>query len=220
MDFSWILVAAIPYLIGSIPFGLLLLRFFAKTDIRAIGSGNIGATNVLRSGKKFLALVTLLLDGLKGSIAATLITGIPEKFESGRMAGHPFLEHEIVLSLGLLAIIGHCFPVWLKFKGGKGVATAFGVLIAAVPFAALVAATTWGIVVGFFRISSAGALAAAAIAPLATLLIYGAMPAVITLLITLLIFARHKDNIKRLMTGEEPKIGAKKGSDEPASTQH
>ena len=191
------LALVLSYLLGSIPFGLLLTHIFTDKDLRTIGSGNIGATNVLRTGNKALALATLLLDLAKGALAIILVSML--------------VSSEIsAVIVGLAAILGHCFPVWLKFKGGKGVATAFGVLLAAVPWAGFVAACTWGIVAGFFRISSLAALCAAAIAPLATLLIYGVMPAIITVLITLLIFWRHTDNIKRLLAGEEPKIGQKK----------
>ncbi len=183
----------IAYLIGSIPFGLLLTKIFVKKDLREIGSGNIGATNVLRTGHKGLALATLLLDAAKG-VAAILLLG-----------GN--------LYVGLAAIIGHCFPVWLKFKGGKGVATTFGVLVIALPWVAFVAASTWGMMLGFFRISSLAALSAAAIVPLAALLLYGAVPALITLLIAALVIWRHKENIQRLLAGTEPKIGDKKEKD-------
>ena len=200
----------LPYLVGSIPFGLLLTRLFTKTDIRKIGSGNIGATNVLRTGNKLLALTTLILDAAKGFVflifAKYFLVHIgtrPSSFDN---------ENELLnlLVYGFFAIVGHCFPVWLKFKGGKGVATTFGVLITAVPWAALVAAVTWGVVAAVFRYSSLAALCATAVTPLAVLFIYGSMPALVTLLIAFLVFWRHKDNIKRLIKGEESKIGQKK----------
>lgn len=214
-EFQYMIPFLIAYLLGCIPFGLILTKIFLKKDIREIGSGNIGATNVLRSGHKFIAFMTLVLDGLKGALGVWIIMDIPVALSSS-----PGEIRAMFIIGGLFAILGHCFPVWLKFKGGKGVATAFGVLIAAVPIAALVSAATWGIVAGFFRYSSLAALSAAAIAPLATLLIYGVTPAIITLLITILIFWRHKDNIKRLTAGEESKIGAKKtqGGDDAQSS--
>ncbi|MCB1651299.1 MAG: glycerol-3-phosphate 1-O-acyltransferase PlsY [Alphaproteobacteria bacterium] len=195
------------YLIGSIPFGLLLSKIFGYGDIRKIGSGNIGATNVLRTGNKKLAFITLLLDASKAAVFLLFLQMESTPHSSG--AYDPTI-HVILLLLGFVAILGHCYPVWLKFKGGKGVATALGVLLAAVPMAGLVAVTTWGIVAGFFRYSSLAALSALAITPLATFLIYGGAPALITLLIAALVFWRHKDNIKRLMKGEEPKIRQKK----------
>lgn len=182
------------YLIGSIPFGLLLSKFFGYGDIRKIGSGNIGATNVLRTGNKKLAALTLLLDGLKGFCAVFLLSA-PD-----------FLQ----VSVGLCAIIGHCFPVWLKFKGGKGVATALGVLLAAVPYAGLAACSVWLAAAFLFKISSLAALLAFLVAPLVTLIFYGVTPAFVCALITLLIFMRHRANISRLIKGEEPKIGKKK----------
>ena len=215
-----ILIFAVTYLCGSIPFGLILTKIFAKTDIRTIGSGNIGATNVLRTGNKKLALATLILDVAKGIVPLSLLDQLSYIDDTTGM--------QLVMIGAFGVVIGHCFPVWLKFNGGKGVATAFGVLIAAVPLSALVSAATWGIVAGFFRYSSAAALSAAAIAPLTTLLIYGPMPAVIIFLIAVIVIARHKDNIKRLVAGEETKIGQKsKAAKEPqeegrddASSQH
>lgn len=205
------------YVFGSIPFGLILTKLFLKEDIRKIGSGNIGATNVLRTGHKFLAFLTLLLDASKGAflIVAVYYLSMDHCITmDGNTLCEPLRFNEnqrmMMLILGLGSVIGHCFPVWLQFKGGKGVATTFGILIAAVPWAALIAGCTWGIVAAVFRYSSLAALCAAAVAPLATFLIYGSAPAVLTLIIALLIFWRHKDNIKRLLHGEESKIGKKK----------
>jgi len=188
------------YLMGSIPFGLLLSKLFGKGDIREIGSGNIGATNVLRTGSKGLALATLLLDFAK-SIVPIIVFYQINKIDT---------PHDIAVLIGLFAILGHCFPIWLKFKGGKGVATTFGVLFAAVPWAGFLAAVTWGIVAGFSRYSSLAALSAVALTPLFTFIYYGPAPAIITVLIGLLVFWRHKENIQRLMAGTESKIGSKK----------
>ncbi|MEZ5814874.1 MAG: glycerol-3-phosphate 1-O-acyltransferase PlsY [Alphaproteobacteria bacterium] len=202
------------YLIGSIPFGYLLTKHILKTDIRTVGSGNIGATNVLRSGNKKIAALTLFLDGLKGAafilfLSFFVVTTMEDILDQPQ--GPKYYAYLSIV--GLFAILGHCFPVWLKFKGGKGVATTFGVLFAAVPWTGFIAAVTWGIVAGFSRYSSLSALSAVAIAPLVTLIYYGPMPAGITVLIAALVFWRHKDNIKRLTAGTEPKIGAKKEKD-------
>lgn len=212
-----IIFIVISYLIGSIPFGLIFTDLFLKQDVRKIGSGNVGATNVLRTGNKLLAFATLLLDIGKGAFAVYLCMAI---FSKLAFSAEVIIDPLEGLIYGFFAIVGHCFPVWLKFKGGKGVATTFGVLFAAVPWAGLIAAVTWGIVAGFSRYSSLSAICAVAIAPLVTLLYYGAMPAGITALIAALVIWRHKDNIKRLSAGTEPKIGAAKDKDEPASTKH
>lgn len=195
-------LAIYSYLIGSIPFGLVLSWAFGYGDIRKIGSGNIGATNVLRSGNKFLALITLILDSSKG--AAFLLY---MKLSGGCLAG---IEPAFFCFFGFFAILGHCFPIWLKFKGGKGVATALGVLLVAVPYAGLSACATWLLIASIFKYSSLAALAAVAVAPVVTLLVYGAHPAGVCALIALLVWARHAANIKRLLKGEEPKIRAKK----------
>jgi glycerol-3-phosphate acyltransferase PlsY len=173
---------------------------------------------VLRAGNKKIAALTLLLDASKGAfIIVLLMGGLPTMVPTSIVFNREAYVSAGVL-IGLTAVLGHCFPVWLKFRGGKGVATALGVLLTAVPFVGLVAITTWGIVAGFFRYSSLAALSAIAIAPLAALLIYGVTPGALTLSIAVLVFMRHKANIQRLIAGEEPKIGSKKKekSDEPA----
>ncbi len=203
------LLFIVAYLIGSIPFGLLLTKMAGMGDIRAIGSGNIGATNVLRTGNKKLAALTLLLDGGKGAAAVIILAGIPAP-----MTDQFFMDmkahYAIALIVGLGAILGHNFPVWLKFKGGKGVATTLGVLLVAAPWAGLAACATWLITAFTSRISSLSALIALAVAPVVTAFMYGKTAALICLLITALGFLRHKDNIKRLLKGIEPKIGKKK----------
>ncbi|MCW5771924.1 MAG: glycerol-3-phosphate 1-O-acyltransferase PlsY [Rhodospirillaceae bacterium] len=199
---------AFGYLLGSIPFGLLLTRLAGAGDIRRIGSGNIGATNVLRTGRKGLALATLLLDGVKGA-AALLI------------AFHAYGE-DAALVAGAGALFGHVFPVWLGFKGGKGVATALGLLLAAAwPIGAL-ACLTWLLVAALFRFSSLAALAAIALAPLYAwafdqllLPLWGspivyAQVAKLAVVIALLVWVRHAGNIQRLLAGTEPRIGAAK----------
>lgn len=188
--------AAVGYLLGSIPFGLLLSRAAGLGDIRKIGSGNIGANNVLRTGRRDVAAATLLLDGAKGAAATVigaLIAGVP-----GLCLG------------GLAAVLGHMFPVWLRFHGGKGVATGFGVLLAGAPFAGLAAGAIWLAVARVTRIASASALAAFAAAPVLTLVLYGSLPiAAMALAVAILVFIRHAANIGRLRAGTEPRIGAK-----------
>lgn len=186
------------YLFGSIPFGLVLARLAGYGDIRKIGSGNIGATNVLRTGNKPLAFVTLVLDSGKGAIAAVTAMYL--------------LDTHAGMYAGLAAIIGHMFPIWLKFKGGKGVATTLGTLLAAVPTVGILACLTWLVMAALFRISSLSALIAIALSPIAAHVIY-ADPQIsgVCSVIALLVWIKHRTNIQRLIKGEEPKIG-KKGS--------
>lgn len=194
------------YLLGSIPFGVILTRLATGEDVRSIGSGNIGATNVLRTGRKDLALATLVLDAGKGAvaflIAQALFPGVPA----------------IAAVAGGAAFLGHLFPVWLGFKGGKGVATFFGLLLAAAWPLGLMAGATWLIVAALFRMSSFAALVAAAMAPLFALLPLPVMglPAsgpilALSVATALLIWIRHHENIARILKGAEPRIGAKKG---------
>lgn len=184
---------ALGYLLGSIPFGLLLTRAAGLGDIRRIGSGSIGATNVLRTGRKALAAATVLLDGGKGA-AAVLIAGVL----AGRDAG---------LWAGLGAVLGHLFPVWLRFKGGKGVATGYGVLIAAAWPVGIAAGAVWLVVAMLLRFSSLAGLISFALAPLLAWAL--ADPAVVklSLAIAVLVYARHHANIRRLLAGTEPRIG-------------
>ncbi len=182
------------YFLGSIPFGLLLTRMAGLGDIRAVGSGNIGATNVLRTGNKALALATLLLDGGKGAVAVIL----------ARALGG---DETIAMAAGVAAFLGHLFPIWLRFKGGKGVATFIGTLFALGWPVALTVCGTWLVTVALFRMSSLGALVAALLAPLYTWLIFGLPLAVGVAIMSALIFYRHKDNMIRIFSGSEPKIG-------------
>ncbi len=185
------------YVLGAIPFGLVLTSAAGLGDIRAIGSGNIGATNVLRTGRKGLALATLLLDGGKGAIAAALAWAL--------------LGAEAGLAAGFCAVLGHNFPVWLGFKGGKGVATTLGVILVTAWPAGLGACLTWLTVAFLFRISSLSALAALALAPVYALLLHKPEHALAFAGLALLGFIRHHANIRRLLKGEEPRIGRKKG---------
>ena len=195
------LLFLIGYLIGSIPFGLLLAKLAGHGDIRAIGSGNIGATNVLRTGSKKLAAATLLLDIGKGALPILLYLYL---IPHDKMFEELFMAESLLVGLG--TIIGHCFPIWLKFKGGKGVATTVGVLLAAVPLAGLAACIAWLICAFTSKISSLSALVAIIVSVLMTFFLYGQAPTVITTIIALLVFIRHKENIVRLINGTEAKI--------------
>lgn len=188
------LALAIGYLLGSVPFGLILTRLFGAGDLRTIGSGSIGATNVLRTGRKGLALATLLLDAGKGAAAVLIAQAIDPGL--GALGG-------------LAAFVGHCYPVWLKFDGGKGVATALGVLLAVSPLVALAAALLYVATVVVVRISSAGSLAASIGAPLAALALGQGAIVPLLLVLTLLIIWKHRGNIARLYAGTEPRIGQK-----------
>lgn len=192
-----ILFAVGGYLLGSVPFGLVLTRAAGLGDIRQIGSGNIGATNVLRTGHKGLALATLLLDGGKGAIAVGLAWAL-----AGRDAA---------LLAGFAAVLGHNFPVWLNFKGGKGVATTIGTLVAAAWPVGLAACLTWLVTAAIFRISSLAALVALAVSPIFAWFLAGPETAAMAAGLALLGFIRHKANIARLLKGEEPCIGKKNG---------
>ncbi len=197
MEFALPLAAALlfGYLLGSIPFGLVLTRAAGLGDVRKIGSGNIGATNVLRTGNKGLAAATLLLDALKGT-AAVLIAR--------------YWGAELGLLAGLGAFLGHLFPVWLGFKGGKGVATYLGVLFAIAWQAGFVFAAVWLAVAAITRYSSLAALLASIAAPLAAWFLLGSGDRAVLLgIMTLLVFITHRANISRLLSQTESKIGAK-----------
>jgi glycerol-3-phosphate acyltransferase PlsY len=189
-----VLLIILSYLLGTIPFGLLLTRAAGLGDIRAIGSGNIGATNVLRTGNKKLAAATLLLDGAKGA-AAVLI------------AQH--FAPPITLLAGLAVFLGHLFPVWLGFKGGKGVATGLGVFLGVCFPVGILSCAAWLVAAFALRFSSAAALAAFAVAPLAALALGRPPFALLALVIGALVYWKHSANIARLRLGTEPRIGQK-----------
>ncbi len=188
------LALLIGYGLGSIPFGLLLTRLFGAGDIRQIGSGNIGATNVLRTGRKELAVATLLLDMAKGGLAVVIARHIGE--------GFPLLG-----AVG--AFFGHLYPVWLRFKGGKGVATMLGIALALMPLIGLIYAGTWLLGLAFTRISSLSGMAAALSAPIAAVAFGEFGMAALFLALALMVVWKHGDNINRLMAGTEPKVGQK-----------
>ena len=189
------LALLVGYLLGSIPFGLLLTRMAGKGDIRDIGSGNIGATNVLRSGSKKLAALTLLLDAAKGAAAVLIAQMVWPDAVRFAAAG---------------ALIGHLFPIWLRFKGGKGVATFLGILIPLLPVAALVFVLVWIGLLLTVRISSAAGIAAAASAPLTAFLLGDQQLFLMLLAFALLVIWRHHENIRRLLAGTEPRVGGSK----------
>lgn len=184
------------YLLGAIPFGLLLTRLAGLGDVRKIGSGNIGATNVLRTGRKDIAALTLVLDGGKGAAAALI-------------GWHLYGSDALVLA-AIGAFLGHLFPVWLGFRGGKGVATFLGIALAVhFPVGAL-ACGTWLLVAAALRYSSLSALAAAAATPVYAVWLHSHLYMEMFVLLAALIFIKHRTNIRRLVTGEEPKIGSGK----------
>ena len=192
------------YLLGSIPFGVIATRLGGAGDLRAIGSGNIGATNVLRTGRRDLALITLLGDGGKGAVAVLLAWLFTREGPVGQQA--------LLTSVAAgAAFLGHLFPVWLGFKGGKGVATFFGTLLAAAWPVGVAAAVTWLLMAAVFRISSLAALTAVALAPVFVFLLHRPTPiALLALFMAVLIYVRHEPNIRRLLKGEEPRIGGSK----------
>jgi acyl phosphate:glycerol-3-phosphate acyltransferase len=203
-----ITIATVAYLLGSIPFGYLLVRFFRGQDIRSVGSGNIGATNVLRSGARGLGLATFLLDVLKGCTAVWL---------GGLLASWlaPGLELRNAEALAaIFAVIGHMFPVWLGFRGGKGVATGFGVFLVSAPWAALAAIGVFFLVLALSRYVALGSIVGAASFPVfAWFLVGGDRPAFFIAaqsLVALLIIVMHHQNIRRLLTGTENRFGAKR----------
>ena len=188
----------ISYLAGAIPFGLIIGKTMGGVDVRTVGSGNIGATNVLRGAGKTAALLTLLADALKGFIPVLLAARI-------------FSDDTITALCGIAAIAGHNFPIYLRFKGGKGVATSFGVVLAVAPWTGLVCLLTWGAAAAVWRYSSLSALVAFALYPLITFTFHGdSKPlSLLSLFVFGLMYFRHRGNIKRLLVGTEPKIGQK-----------
>jgi len=192
---TYALAFAFGYLLGSIPFGLLLTRAAGGPDIRAVGSGNIGATNVLRTGRKGLAAATLLCDIFKGTVAVLIVAH--------------YAGHEGALVAGLGAFLGHLFPVWLKFRGGKGVATYIGLLIGLCWLAAIIFCTIWLVVAALTRYSSLAALVASALAPIVLWALDRPSAAALFLLLTVMLWLKHRANIARLLDGNEGKIGAK-----------
>ena len=190
------LVAMLAYLLGSVPFGLLITRAMGLGDLRQIGSGNIGATNVLRTGNRGAALATLLLDAAKGGVAVLIARALVGE-DAAQLAA-------------LAAFLGHLFPVWLRFKGGKGVATFLGTLLALAWPIGLAACATWAVTAALTRISSLSALVAAATSTLWLVVFDQGRMILLVVVLTLLVYIRHWANLQRIKAGTEPKIGAKK----------
>jgi glycerol-3-phosphate acyltransferase PlsY len=194
------------YLLGSIPFGLIFTRLAGAGDVRKIGSGNIGATNVLRTGNRWAAAGTLLFDGGKGAVAVLL-------------ARH-FANDQVAVFAGLGAFLGHLFPIWLGFKGGKGMATFLGVTLALFWPVGLLALATWLVAALIWRMSSLSALIAAALTPVYMALFHHPLFAMLDLVLVVLIFAMHRENIRRILSGKEPRIGAKADSNTATMMGH
>jgi glycerol-3-phosphate acyltransferase PlsY len=190
-----VVTGLLAYVLGSIPFGLVITRVFGLGDLRSIGSGNIGATNVLRTGSKPAALATLLLDSGKGAIAVIL--------------ARIFVGEDAAQLAGLMAFLGHLFPVWLGFKGGKGVATYLGTLLALSFPIGIAACLTWALIAAIFRISSLSALVAALAVPIWLLVLDHADILAACIAMGVLIWLRHSSNIKRIANGTEERIGQK-----------
>ena len=191
---DWLYAALLGYLAGSVPFGLLLTRLFGAGDLRKIGSGSIGATNVLRTGHKGLAAATVLLDGGKGAAAVLLATSVLPGSEG---------------IAAVAAVAGHCFPVWLKFRGGKGFATAAGVCLVLAWPVFLVSAAVWGVAIASIRISSVASRTSMVVAPVAAWLFDFAGEVIALVAIAAIVIVQHRANIARLLKGEEPRVGSK-----------
>lgn len=227
MLFPNFIIIVVAYLLGSIPFGYLLVKLFRGQDIRQTGSGNIGATNVARSGAKGLGILTLVLDALKGSVAVLHARhGAEHQLHNGDVGLlHPDLVPNIMAVAALAAVVGHVFPVWLKFKGGKGVATALGVFIVLFPKAVLAAAVVFIVVVAISRYVSLGSILATIALPIAAYFLEDSahlqqdrsrginwstfLPVCV---IAILVIAKHHQNIRRLLAGTENRLGAEKSS--------
>ncbi len=202
-------IAICSYLLGSIPFGYILVRVFQGIDVRSIGSGNIGATNVARTGGKGLAIATLVLDIIKGWLPVFLVLTVPGIHASG-----PAQLHTLATFAALVAVLGHMFPVWLGFKGGKGVATGLGAFLAIAPKAALIAVALFLAIVVFTRYVSLGSILGAATFPAALWWLerkeFPAPALAMCVAVALLVILRHHQNIGRLLAGTENRFGAKK----------
>jgi glycerol-3-phosphate acyltransferase PlsY len=206
----WLLSIPLAYLLGSIPFGYILVRLFRHEDIRATGSGNIGATNVVRSGAKGLGSLTLVLDALKGFVAVIIAQHIAAPY------GFP-QAYDIAVCAAIAAVLGHCFPIWLSFRGGKGVATALGVFFALVPpITVLYLLAVFVAIVLITRYISLGSIVAAALFPILALSHAPARtPLVVAgyIIIPLIVILKHHQNIRRLISGKENRFGSRKGTD-------
>jgi glycerol-3-phosphate acyltransferase PlsY len=208
---STLTIVVTSYLLGSIPFGYLLVRIFRGEDVRQTGSGNIGATNVARTGSKGLAIATLLLDALKGYVSVAHVFFFARHHADHFVNSGPTLVYILAALAGLCAIIGHMYPVWLRFKGGKGVATAVGAFLGIAPTAILVVLALFVAIVAVTRYVSLGSIVAAAVFPFAAWWLNPSTRSLAVLgllsVSSLLIIIRHKDNIRRLLAGNENRFG-------------
>lgn len=202
MNGDILICVVVGYLCGSIPFGLILTKMAGGGDIRTIGSGNIGATNVLRTGRKSLAAATLILDTTKGAFSIFIVS----LFLSKAVLADAYLG-----LVGVSAVIGHCYPIWLKFSGGKGVATGLAVITMLSPISGILFIATWILVAYIMKYSSLAALAAFASSSISALILENNEISIAFIFITLLAFFRHTENIKRLLSGEESKISTSSG---------
>ncbi|HTV08251.1 MAG TPA: glycerol-3-phosphate 1-O-acyltransferase PlsY [Candidatus Aquilonibacter sp.] len=203
----WLPILAVAYLLGSIPFGYILVRLFRKEDIRSTGSGNIGATNVVRSGAKGLGILTLLLDLLKGFAAVKIALYFAP--------GTPGFPSDLAVAAGIAVVLGHVFPVWLGFKGGKGVASALGVFLALAPLAALCALGLFIVVFAITRYVSLASILAAVMLPVFCMLFMPDRSPIFiggVIFLALLVVAKHRANIARLMQGKENRFGSSKSA--------
>jgi len=207
----YLIVAAISYLLGSIPFGYLLVRVFRGEDIRQTGSGNIGATNVARSGAKGLGIATLVLDAVKGALAVGIASYIAS-YQAVSNAYPKLIPNQLMATAALAAVLGHVFPVWLKFKGGKGVATALGVFCVLFPKAILVALAIFILVVLVTRYVSLGSILGAIAFPVAAIFLQNTdwLSLLLASGVSLIIVLKHHQNIRRLLAGTESRFGSDK----------
>ena len=212
MTFLYLTVAAVAYLLGSIPFGYLLVRYLRGEDIRLSGSGNIGATNVVRSGAKGLGIATLFLDALKGLLAVWIASALAHSSYNACGDGECIAPAKLMSIAALAAVLGHVFPVWLKFKGGKGVATAVGVFVLLYPLALLIALAMFVVIVAVSRYVSLGSILACVAFPLAAYFLEHPEAAALlpVCAISALIIFKHGQNIRRLIAGNENRFGRKK----------
>lgn len=211
-DSNWLLLVGIAvgaYLLGSIPFGYILVRLTRGEDVRASGSGNIGATNVARSGGKGLGILTLVLDTFKGWLPVWVVLHLP-----GMPVANDRQLHVLAAAVALLAVLGHMFTIWLRFKGGKGVATGLGVFLALAPAAVLISVALFAVIFALTRYVSLGSIVAAASFPIILLIregnIFGPWGMALTTTVAVLVIVRHHQNIGRLVNGTESRFGARK----------
>lgn len=216
MTKTYIIVALVSYLLGSIPFGYILVKLFLKQDIRATGSGNIGATNVARSGAKGLAIATLVLDAVKGFVAVVIANHLAYSTWDIYVFGYEPIQRLMALA-ALIAVVGHMFPVWLSFKGGKGVATAVGAFAALAPLSIVLVLVLFLVTVAATHFVSLGSILAAFVFPVSAHFLerISEVPLALIAMASLLIILKHHENIRRLLAGTENKFGGKKSVPPP-----